>query len=105
MEHRAAVLSVAWSPDSKQIATGGRDKTVQVWDIGGTLQRSFSLPAAVSSISWRMDGTGLFAGTLGAGVHELFLSTGRITGQATRSTVRAIAISPDRRYFAAVARK
>jgi len=99
--HRAAVLSVAWSPDSKQIASGGRDKTVQVGDIGGTLQRSFSLPAAVSSISWRMDGTGLFAGTLGAGVHELFLSTGRITGQATRSTVRAIAISPDRRYFAA----
>ena len=59
------------------------------------------MPAVVSSISWRMDGTGLFAGTLGDGVHELFLSTGRIAGPKNRSTVRAIALSPDSRYVAA----
>ncbi len=29
--HSGAVLAVAWSPDGKDIASGSRDKTVQVW--------------------------------------------------------------------------
>jgi WD40 repeat protein/serine/threonine protein kinase len=29
--HASAVLAVAWSPDGKDIASGSRDKTVQVW--------------------------------------------------------------------------
>ena len=29
--HVGAVLAVAWSPDGKDIASGSKDKTVQVW--------------------------------------------------------------------------
>jgi eukaryotic-like serine/threonine-protein kinase len=32
--HSGAVLAVAWSPDGKDIASGSRDKTVQVWVAG-----------------------------------------------------------------------
>jgi eukaryotic-like serine/threonine-protein kinase len=99
--HTSAVLSVAWSSDGSVLASGSWDKTVQVWDSRGTLQQQFSLAAAVSSVIWRMDSAGLLAGTLGNGIHELSLSTGRITGQTLRSTVRAIALSPDGSFFAA----
>ena len=99
--HRAAVLSVAWSPDGTQLASAGRGRKPYRSGTAGVRTCTFSMPAVVSSISWRMDGTGLFAGTLGDGVHELFLSTGRIAGPKNRSTVRAIALSPDSRYVAA----
>jgi len=99
--HSAAVLSIAWNPDGTLAASSGLDKTVQVWNSGGTLQQSFSLPVSASSVAWSMDSAGIFVGTLGDGVHELLLNSGRIAGQSARSRVRAIALSPDGSYFAA----
>jgi eukaryotic-like serine/threonine-protein kinase len=32
--HSSAVEAVVWSPDGKRIASGGYDKTVQVWSAG-----------------------------------------------------------------------
>ena len=30
--HKYRVLSVAWSPDGKQIASGSHDTTIKIWD-------------------------------------------------------------------------
>ncbi len=51
--HRGAVLSLAWSPDSTKLASGGVDKTVQIMSIStarviATLQHN----GAVNGIAW-----------------------------------------------------
>jgi WD40 repeat protein len=33
--HSGSILSCAWSPDSKSLATASADKTVRVWDVSG----------------------------------------------------------------------
>jgi WD40 repeat protein len=44
--HTGAVYSVAWSPDSKLVATGAADKTARTWDpVKGSLVRSWNAHA------------------------------------------------------------
>ena len=100
--HSAPVLSAVWSPAGALIASGGEDQTVQVWDTGGSLKRSFSgMGAAVSSIDWFADGNRLFAATLGDGLRELTVSTGLKSARSLRTIIHAIALSPDGNYLAA----
>jgi WD40 repeat protein len=52
--HDGAVISVAWSPDGKQILTGSEDITAKVWD--AQTERELSTLTGhdhwVSSVSW-----------------------------------------------------
>lgn len=53
--HSAPVYAVAWSPDGKQIASGGAEGTVQVWDVatGRTLFTYRGHSGSVNSVAWQ----------------------------------------------------
>jgi len=64
--HADEVWTVAWSPDSRYIAFGSRDKTVQVWDVINqhklvTYQGHASM---VYTVAWSPDGRYLASGSM-----------------------------------------
>ncbi len=58
------VVSIAWSPDSKRIASGSFDGTVQVWDAvnGGNVFTYRGHKGYVSAVAWSPDGTRIASG-------------------------------------------
>ena len=99
--HQAAVLSASWSPGGLLIASGGEDNTVQVWNSQGNTKNTFRNLGVVSSVVWVNSGDRLLAGTLGNGLHELFLNTNVATKNTVRAFIHALSLSPDGKYLAA----
>ncbi|KAK6340145.1 SEA (Seh1-associated) complex subunit [Orbilia blumenaviensis] len=62
--HNGPVFSIDWHPDGKYVASGGRDKTVKVWDFGdgdtGAQNKrpvhTISTMAAIGRATWRPRG-------------------------------------------------
>ena len=62
--HASYVLSVAFSPDGKQVLTGSEDKTAKLWDLSGREIQTFSGHASsVWSVAFSPDGKQVLTGS------------------------------------------
>jgi WD40 repeat protein len=102
-KHTDAILTIAWSPDAKIVATGSEDKTVLLWnadngEVKATLQGNIR---GVSGLCWTPDGNYLL--TAGDKVIQVWDKDGKklrnITG--TNTDVRSISFSNDGKILAA----
>ncbi len=102
-QHSDAVGSVAFSPDGLMLASGSKDKTIQIWDVAtGKSIRTFPGDSStVWSVTFDSTGTKLATGT---GFWRVMLWDLK-TGQATRTldhtaSVWSVALSPDGKLIA-----
>jgi WD40 repeat protein/DNA-binding SARP family transcriptional activator/class 3 adenylate cyclase len=75
--HTGLVLSVAWSPDSSRLVTGGSDGTARVWEIGAGVRELWSLSAqetrsGISGVAFSADGTRVMAGDVGISAVQIW---------------------------------
>ncbi|HEV2660841.1 MAG TPA: WD40 repeat domain-containing protein [Ktedonobacteraceae bacterium] len=104
--HKMRVTTIAWSPDSKYIASGSLDKTVQIWAASTSdhfhpfIYRGHS--AAVNTIDWSPDSRRVVSGSSDKTVQIWDALTGEnlVTGRGHTDAVTAVAWSPDGRSIA-----
>lgn len=60
--HTAPVTALAWSPDGSQLASGGQDGTLRLWDERGQPRDARFASAWISALAWHPAGQLLAAG-------------------------------------------
>jgi WD40 repeat protein len=113
--HQEAVLSVAFTPDGKQIVSGGMDKAIKVWNIAdGSVARDLVNPAFkptahpgwVYAVRFSKDGKHLYsvggAPRLKGYLARWDLAKGKLEWgkELAQGTLFALALSPDGKYLA-----
>ncbi len=92
------VLSLAYSPDGKQLATS-RNGAVDIWDTGGQRLRELKAPAAglVLAVAFSPDGKWLATGSSDGVARTWDAATGRelLAFRGHSAAVTGVAISPD----------
>jgi uncharacterized protein (TIGR03067 family) len=79
-DHKCTVVSVAFSPDGRLLATGGhQDHEIHVWDVatGKTLCVPEGLQGAALALAFSPDGTSIACSDAGGGVRLYDLQTGK----------------------------
>jgi WD40 repeat protein len=103
--HKDAVHDLAWSPDSKLLATCGYDRLIKLWDVatGKEVRVLKDHSDAVYALAFNPDGRLLASGGADRAVKVWDVDSGRRLYTLIQSTdwVYAVAWSPDGRHLAA----
>jgi WD40 repeat protein len=103
--HTSPVLTVAFSPDGKTIASGSHDGTIIMWDIAThqPIRKIKSLPVDVFSVAFSPDGKTLVSANGWADIIRWNVETGKPIGEPLvghSSAITSIAFSPDGKILA-----
>lgn len=85
--HTEAILSVVFSPDGSQLASGSGDKTVRIWDLN-TETPQFTLTGHtnwVETVAWSPDGNILASGGMDKTIRLWNPKTGKPIGDALKA--------------------
>ncbi|MGE3803483.1 MAG: hypothetical protein AB7K24_02290 [Gemmataceae bacterium] len=107
LRHAEMVMSVAFAPDGKTIASAGRDNRVCLWDVAtGKEIRVFAHELSVESVAFSPDGKQL-ATASGDGVYLWSVATGKQLRalKGDENEVLCVAFSPDGKFLASGGRR
>jgi WD40 repeat protein len=97
--HQKQVYAVAWSTDSKRLASASEDGTTRVWDpdTGASVLRLTGHAGAVKAVAWNLDGSRIATGSQDQTARIWDARTGRIVAvlNGHGGTINAVAWRPD----------
>jgi WD40 repeat protein len=105
--HLGAVNAVAWSPDAKQIASGGDDGSIRVWGVRyGRYEYTYWHGSSVTAVAWSPDGSRIASANSSGSLRVWRLLDGELVGRELMNAdpVYALTFSPDGTQIAYVDR-
>jgi len=100
--HKGEVVTLAFGPDDKTLASAGMDRTVRLWDLAANREaRVLAHDNPVMALAYAPNGKLLASGTRGKWAHVWDTATGKEVRRLDHpSTVESIAFAPDSRSLA-----